>query len=128
MTDLPAPTPALTPAEVLADDVVIHRDTMITMRDGIRLATDIFRPARGGQPIDGALPVIFERTPYDKAGTPRTELSVARPESYSRAELAMLLASQGYVVIWQDCRGRYRSEGQFTKYVNEAEDGYDSMA
>ncbi len=128
MTDLPAPTPALTPAEVLADDVVIHRDTMITMRDGIRLATDVFRPARGGQPIDGALPVIFERTPYDKAGTPRTELSVARPESCSRTELAMLLVRQGYVVIWQDCRGRYRSEGQFTKYVNEAEDGYDSMA
>ena len=123
MTDLPA----LTPAEALADDVVVHRDCMIAMRDGIRLATDVFRPAKGGQPIAGALPVIFERTPYDKAGTPRTELSVARPQSYSRTELAMLLVRHGYVVIWQDCRGRYRSEGQFTKYVNEAEDGFDSM-
>ncbi|MFD1881397.1 CocE/NonD family hydrolase [Paracoccus pacificus] len=127
MTDLLAPESGLAAPVMLADDVAVHRDTMITMRDGIRLATDIYRPARGGQPIDGPLPVIFERTPYDKAGTPRTELSVARPQSYSRPELAMLLVRQGYVVIWQDCRGRYGSEGQFTKYVNEAEDGFDSM-
>jgi putative CocE/NonD family hydrolase len=119
--------PALTPAEALADDVIVHRDCMIAMRDGIRLATDIFRPAQGGQPIAGGFPVIFERTPYDKAGAPRTELSVARPQSFSRSELAMLLVRQGYVVIWQDCRGRYGSEGHFTKYVNEAEDGFDSM-
>ncbi len=123
MTDLPA----LSPAEMLAEDVVLHRDTMIAMRDGIHLATDIYRPARGGQPIDAAFPVIFERTPYDKAGTPRTELSVARPDPMTRPGLAMLLVRQGYVVIWQDCRGRYGSEGQFTKYVNEAEDGFDSM-
>ena len=101
MTDLPA----LSPAEMLAEDVVLHRDTMIAMRDGIHLATDIYRPARGGQPIDAAFPVIFERTPYDKAGTPRTELSVARPDPMTRPELAMLLVRQGYVVIWQDCRG-----------------------
>lgn len=127
MTGLPIPTLNLHDAEWLADDVAVHRDVMVTMRDGIRLATDIYRPARDGQPEDRTFPVIFERTPYDKSGTPRTELSVARPQSYSRPELAMLLVRQGYVVIWQDCRGRYGSEGQFTKYVNEAEDGFDSM-
>lgn len=118
---------ALTPAQPVAEDVVVHRDVMIPMRDGVRLATDIYRPARGGRPLETPLPVIFERTPYDKAGTPRTEHSVAEPVARSRPELAILLARQGYVVIWQDCRGRYGSEGRFTKYVNEAEDGYDSM-
>lgn len=117
----------LTPAEAVADDVVVHRDVMIPMRDGVRLATDIWRPARDGRPLDTPLPVIFERTPYDKAGTPRTELSLARPVPKSRPDLAMLLVRQGYVVIWQDCRGRHASEGRFTKYVNEAEDGFDSM-
>lgn len=117
----------LTPPEALSDDVVVHRDVMVEMRDGIRLATDIYRPAQGGRSLEGALPVILERTPYDKAGTPRTELSVARPLPYSRPALAARLARAGYVVIWQDCRGRYGSEGTFTKYVNEAEDGYDTM-
>ncbi|AGT08848.1 CocE/NonD family hydrolase [Paracoccus aminophilus] len=118
---------ALTPAEPVAQDVVVHRNVMIPMRDGVHLATDIYRPAQGGLPLETPLPVIFERTPYDKAGTPRTELSVAEPVSKSREELALLLVREGYVVIWQDCRGRYGSEGRFTKYVNEAEDGYDSM-
>lgn len=118
----------LTPHTVLNEDVVVHRDVMIPMRDGVRLATDIYRPARGGEPLDGSLPVIFERTPYDKAGTPRTELSLAEPEPVSRQELAIRLVREGYVVIWQDCRGRYRSEGIFTKYLNEGEDGFDAMA
>ncbi len=118
---------ALSPAEPVEDGIVVHRDVMIPMRDGVHLATDIYRPAKGGRPLEAPLPVIFERTPYDKAGTPRTELSVARPTSYSRPELARLLVREGYIVIWQDCRGRYGSEGAFTKYVNEAEDGYDSM-
>lgn len=118
---------ALPAGELVEDGIIVHRDVMITMRDGVRLATDIYRPAEGGRPVETPLPVIFERTPYDKAGTPRTELSVARPTSYSRPDLACLLVREGYVVIWQDCRGRYASEGVFTKYVNEAEDGYDSM-
>lgn len=118
---------ALTPAEPVTEDVVVHRNVMIPMRDGIRLATDIYRPAQGGRPLETPLPVIFERTPYDKAGTPRSELSVADPIPKSRPDLAVLLVRQGYVVIWQDCRGRYGSEGRFTKYVNEAEDGFDAM-
>ncbi|WP_231388530.1 CocE/NonD family hydrolase [Pseudooceanicola algae] len=115
-------------AEPAGPGVVVHRDVMIPMRDGIHLATDIFRPAdMGGGPNPAPLPVIFERTPYDKAGTPRTEFSLARPQPYTRTELACRLVDEGYVVIWQDCRGRYGSEGSFTKYLNEAEDGFDSM-
>ncbi|EKF20517.1 hydrolase CocE/NonD family protein [Nitratireductor pacificus pht-3B] len=100
---------------------------MIPMRDGVRLATDIYRPGRDGKAAHDPLPVIFERTPYDKAGTPRTELSLRDPVPASREELAIRLVREGYVVIWQDCRGRYRSEGTFTKYLNEGEDGFDAM-
>ena len=117
----------LTRAEAVADGVVVHRDVMLPMRDGVRLATDIYRPARGGVPVETPLPVILERTPYDKAGTPRTEFSAAGLEPMSRPELAVRLVREGYVVIWQDCRGRYGSEGEFVKYLNEGEDGYDSM-
>lgn len=119
--------PELTPHIALHDDVVVHRDVMVPMRDGVRLATDIYRPAKGGVPLAEPLPVIFERTPYDKAGTPRTELSLAHPKPASRQDLAIRLVREGYIVIWQDCRGRYGSEGTFTKYLNEGEDGYDSM-
>lgn len=119
---------SLTPPEPAGPGVVVHRNVMVPMRDGVRLATDIYRPAGDhDQPDRTPRPVIFERTPYDKAGTPRTELSVAKPVPHSRPELACRLVAEGYVVIWQDCRGRYASEGTFTKYLNEAEDGYDSM-
>ena len=111
----------------MADDVIVHRDVMVVMRDGVRLATDIYRPAAHGVALETPLPVIFERTPYDKAGTPRTELSVADPVSQSRPDLAIRLARMGYIVIWQDCRGRYASEGTFIKYLSEGEDGYDAM-
>lgn len=124
---VPAASGALTAPEAVADDVIVHRNVMVTMRDGVRLATDVYLPARDGRGTGEARPVIFERTPYDKAGTPRSELSVANPVPLSRQQLAIRLVREGYAVVWQDCRGRYGSEGSFTKYVNEAEDGYDSM-
>jgi hypothetical protein len=49
--------------------VVVERDVMMTMRDAIQLACDVYRPARDGQPVTGALPVILERTPYDSGIT-----------------------------------------------------------
>lgn len=127
--DMIAPfTESLPAAEPAGDGVVVHRNVMVAMRDGVRLATDIYRPVGAdGGPCRTPRPVIFERTPYDKSGTPRTEFSIAAPTPLSRPDLACRLVAEGYVVIWQDCRGRYDSEGSFTKYVNEAEDGYDSM-
>ena len=41
-------------------------NVMVRMRDGVRLATDIYRPAVGGRPVETPLPVIMERTPYGK--------------------------------------------------------------
>ncbi|MFD2237558.1 CocE/NonD family hydrolase [Aureimonas populi] len=114
------------PVEV-SPDVVVHRNVMVAMRDGVRLATDIYRPAHDGRVPGGPLPVIFERTPYDKGGRPRTEFNLGMAQSLTRPELAVELVRRGYVVIWQDCRGRYLSEGEFTKYLSEGEDGYDAL-
>jgi putative CocE/NonD family hydrolase len=46
----------------------------------------------------------------------------------SRAEVAGFFARRGYVVVYQDCRGRYKSEGAFVKYLSDGNDGYDTCA
>jgi putative CocE/NonD family hydrolase len=107
--------------------VVRASDVMIPMRDGVRLATDLYRPAAEGRALPGPFPVLLERTPYDKRATMASERTAAEPTPLSREEIARFFARQGYVVALQDCRGRYRSEGVFTKYLNEAEDGYDTV-
>src|ERR1700719_1717525 len=72
-------------------EIAATGNVMVAMRDGVRLATDIYRPARNGSLVEGKFPVILERTPYNKdAG--------ARSEFY--------LVSRGYVVVLQDVRGR----------------------
>lgn len=88
---------------------------MLEMRDGVRLATDIFRPTRVGAPVDEKLPILLQRTPYDKTGD-------------RIVQAAEFLARNGYVVVLQDHRGRYASEGTFTKYLGEGQDGYDTIA
>jgi hypothetical protein len=80
---------------------------MVPMRDGVKLATDIYLPAG-----ESKHPVLIVRTPYDKSG--------ARGD-------ATYLAHQGYVVLAQDVRGRFASEGRFYAFVNEGPDGYDTI-
>lgn len=101
---------------------------MIAMRDGVALATDIYRPVRRGIADGAPLPVVLERTPYDKTGISRSEKSVLHPRALTRKEVAEFFARRGYTVVMQDCRGRYKSEGTFHKYVNEAEDGFDTLS
>lgn len=110
-------------AETAGAALVIERDIMVPARDGIGLATDVYRPAGAGP-----FPVILERTPYDKTAPSRSERTAAVARPRSRTELAEYFAAHGYAVVYQDCRGRYRSEGVFTKYLSEAEDGYDTLA
>jgi uncharacterized protein len=109
-------------------EMVVTRNRMVPMRDGIRLATDIYRPARNGVAVGERFPVILERTPYDKTADSRSERTpdVARPKS--RAEVAAFFVRRGYVVVYQDCRGRYASEGEFVKYLSDGDDGYDTCA
>ena len=80
----------------------------------MRLAADIYLPASNGARVAEKLPVILERTPYDK----RTEANQAKSRWF---------AQRGYVVVQQDVRGRYESEGVFTKYTGEGPDGYDTI-
>lgn len=100
-------------------DVVVRRDVMAPMRDKVRLATDLYLPAAGDAPLPGRFPVILERTPYGKSqdGT-----------RHASAAIANMLASHGYVVVFQDCRGRGGSEGEYVKYLSDGADGFDCCA
>ena len=119
------PDAGASPAEY---DFVVARDVMIAMRDGVKLATDIYRPARDGLAASGRFPVILERTPYGKTQVSRSEIDVGMTTSRPRPEVAAWFVRQGYIVAYQDCRGRYASAGEFVKYLSDGEDGYDTVA
>ena len=95
-------------------DAICQSNVMIPMRDGVRLATDIYLPALNGQLVSGKFPVILERTPYDKAGSG----NVTNGTYYAR---------RGYVCAIQDVRGRFVSEGEWYPFAKEAPDGYDTV-
>ena len=103
--------------------MIIERDVMVAARDGVGLATDVYRPEGAGP-----FPVILERTPYDKTAASRSEITATNKTAMSRETVARYFVDAGYAVAYQDCRGRYRSGGGFTKYLSEAPDGYDSCA
>ena len=101
--------------------MIVERDVMVAARDGVRLASDVYRPDGAGP-----FPVVLERTPYDKSAPSRSEITAADLRPRSREAVAAYFVDAGYAVAYQDCRGRYRSEGSFTKYLSEAADGYDT--
>ncbi|MDN3016087.1 CocE/NonD family hydrolase [Paenibacillus sp. BSR1-1] len=93
---------------------IIHeKNVPAVMRDGTTLYADVFRPEG-----EGKYPVLLQRTPYNRTFLPLTTM-VLDP---------IAAAHQGYVVIIQDVRGRFDSEGDpFYIYKNEYNDGYDSV-
>lgn len=95
------------------DGVLERTGVDVMARDGVSLATDFYFPAVAGVLAGGVHPAILLRTPYNRQG--------------AAAELRRY-AQLGYVGVAQDCRGRYGSGGEFTPYLNEANDGYDTMA
>jgi uncharacterized protein len=102
----------------------IDRDVMIAARDGVQLATDIYRPDGKGE-----WPVLMERTPYGKQLSSRSEITLAQPDCpMTREEFARPFVEDGYAVVFQDKRGRYASGGRYRKYLGDAEDGYDTCA
>jgi hypothetical protein len=110
-------------------DVLLRSGSMMPMRDGVRLATDIYLPARDGVELPGPWPTILERTPYGRNLPSRSERSVAEPDAAkSRAEVAGMFVERGYAVVYQDVRGRYDSEGVYRKYLDDAADGSDCCA
>ncbi|KAB8162078.1 CocE/NonD family hydrolase [Lysobacter maris] len=107
--------------------VVALRDVEIRMRDGVVLATDLYLP-RAPDGEARRWPCILERTPYDKGGTAGSDVTAASDAPMSKPAIARWFASHGYAMAMQDCRGRYASGGEFTKYLNEGEDGVDTVA
>src|SRR5258708_35105685 len=100
----------LTPAGVRAADsyeVTIERGVPIKMRDGVTLRADICRPK-----AEGKFPLLLTRTPYDKNRT---------------VDFCLKAAARGYVVVAQDVRGRYASEGDWYPFKYESQDGYDTI-
>ena len=105
------------------NDLIVESDVMVQTRDGIGLATDIYRPASS----PGPFPVIIERTPYGKIEASPREGTADDPTPRPRSFVAEYFVRNGYAVVYQDCRGRHGSEGAFAKYLSEGEDGYDSI-
>ena len=97
--------PAATPTK----DVIVETNVMVAMRDGVKLAADVYRPANGA----GKLPVILTRTPYGKGGSKKQ---------------GEYFAQHGYVFIAQDTRGRYASEGTWHWMTDDGNDGVDCAA
>lgn len=94
-------------------------DVMVCTRDGVRLATDVHWPAINGERAPGVFPTILGRTSYDKSNAWLWVDPVVRQ-----------FVPRGYVVVVQDIRGRYNSEGeQYYHTANpwEGADGYDTV-
>ena len=88
-------------------EVVIERGVKATMRDGVVLRADIYRPRS-----EAKFPVLLQRTPYDKS---------------SSFDFGMKASAKGYVVVIQDVRGRYTSDGEWYVFKHESDDGYDTV-
>jgi putative CocE/NonD family hydrolase len=88
-------------------EIKIERGVAMKTRDGVTLHADIYRPSG-----DDKFPVLLQRTPYDKN---------------NGAEFGRRAAERGFLVVIQDVRGRYTSEGEWYPFKHETEDGYDTI-
>ena len=88
-------------------EIVVERNVAAKMRDGVTLRADVYRPK-----AEGKYPVLLVRTPYDKR---------------NETNFGLKAAARGYVVIAQDVRGRFESEGEWYVFKNESQDGYDTV-
>jgi len=89
--------------------MTLDKNLMVPMRDGVRLATDVYRPKKPGK-----YPVILNRMPYGTDGS-------------MFAELGRFMVNHGYVFVNQDTRGTYDSEGEYFPVVFERNDGVDTV-
>ena len=103
------PFPEAVTASIEPIEVVTERDVAVPMRDGVVLRNNVFRPVRGGP-----YPVLVLRTPYGKPN--------GGMDRFVKA---------GYIVVTQDARGRYASEGEWESFLrfdtHDAEDGFDTV-
>jgi putative CocE/NonD family hydrolase len=92
--------------------ITVERDIPAAMRDGVVLRGDLYRPAQGTRH-----PTLVMRTPYSK-DEPNGLMLLLDP---------LKAAGAGYAVLIQDVRGRFKSDGEFVPFANEASDGYDTV-
>ena len=92
----------------------VHKDVMVAMRDGVELATDLWVP--DATPA----PTLLVRLPYSK--------DLPGLLGYGLVPNLFALVEAGYAVVYQDCRGTFRSAGDFTPMLTEADDGADTVA
>lgn len=95
---------------------IVDQKVMMPMRDGVRLATDIYRP-KG----DGKYPIVFSRTPYNFNTWGNGEMNTRTMES------ALSWVKKGYAFVVQNERGRYFSEGDWDVLGVPLTDGYDAF-
>ena len=93
------------------EEITVRHNVPAAMRDGTTLMSNVYRPAAGGP-----YPVLLTRLPYGK--------DLSADTTYFDPIKA---ARRDYMVVVQDVRGRYASEGKFTPFVHEFDDGYDSV-
>jgi putative CocE/NonD family hydrolase len=107
-----------------SDPVFATQEAMIPMRDGVRLYSQIYVPRDRKE----ALPFLLLRTPYGTGRLDSARMASSVPE----------LAADGYIIVVQDIRGRFKSEGQFVmlrqpreakdaKAIDESTDAYDTI-
>jgi putative CocE/NonD family hydrolase len=84
---------------------------MVPMRDAVKLATDVYLP-KG----PGPFPTLLVRDIYGNGSAP------------GRQRYASWATENGYALVFQNARGRYDSEGQWTPYFQEINDGYDTLS
>ena len=111
--------------QTINDTITYTRsEILIPMRDGITLNTLIYAPNNSNEPM----PILFSRTPYGVS-------SISSPE---KRDSTKDLAKEGYIFVYQDLRGRYKSEGTFEMHrltrnkkdpssIDESTDTYDAI-
>jgi putative CocE/NonD family hydrolase len=101
----------------LEEIAIIDLKVMMPMRDGVRLATDIYRPK-----TSGPVPIIFSRTPYNFNAYRDGELQERSLQT------ALEAVKRGYAYVVQNERGRFFSEGEWDILGTPLTDGYDAFS
>ena len=99
-------------------EIVVERDMMVPARDVVLLATDVHRPAG-----PGPYPVLLERTPYDKSAVSRSERGAADP----RPSSPLISPGTATPSPTRIAGAAVIRVAVFTKYLSEAEDGFDAL-
>jgi hypothetical protein len=111
-------------AQQTADSVFKPSEAMVPMRDGVRLYTHVYVPTQAKE----KLPILLIRTPYGTGQLNSARVAISIPE----------LTADGYIFVFQDIRGRFKSEGEFVmlrqprdpkdkKAIDESTDTYDTI-